>query len=143
MMVASLRVATDGTRSRSNARKRSSREIACAPSAVRSSVSATAEPSVSQLKRGSGVAFSNGMTSRLAPTGTTDWALALMQNRKVQMQTMHDANNARLHFAFCTLNSTIQQPSRTRTSTDMMHWPAPVARHCSVPTSTSEVEQIA
>ena len=100
MMVASLRVATGGTRSRSNARKRSSREIACAPSAVRSSVSATAEPSASQLKRGSWVAFSNGMTSCLAPTGTTDWALALMQNAKCKMQTMHDANNARLHFAF-------------------------------------------
>jgi hypothetical protein len=55
------------------------------------------------VKRGSRVAFSNGMTSCLAPTGTGDWALALMQHAKFKMQTAHD-NIPGLHLAFCILN---------------------------------------
>jgi hypothetical protein len=43
------------------------------------------------------------MTSCLAPTGTGDWALALMQHAKFKMQTAHD-NIPGLHLAFCILN---------------------------------------
>ena len=48
MTVAWLSEATGGTRSRSKARSRSSRVIAGTPSACRSSVRITAEPSLSQ-----------------------------------------------------------------------------------------------
>ena len=106
MMVASLSVDTAGTRRCSNARNRSSRDSACAPSAIRSSVRADTEPSASQLNRGSRVAFSNGMTSCLAPTATSDcaWALVAMQNAKVKMQTATGPISPHVHLAFCILN---------------------------------------
>ncbi len=62
IMVASVSTDEGGTCSRSNACWRSVRVMAPAPSALRSSVSRTAAPSVSQKKRPSRVTFSNGMT---------------------------------------------------------------------------------
>ena len=98
----------------SRARRRDAQPLECsqpvvagerlAPSAVRSSVSTTADASPSQSKRGSRVAFSNGMTSCRAPMATSDWALALsqckMQNAKCKRCMPPVIRVCILHFAF-------------------------------------------
>ena len=68
IIVAFVRGAVTGTCRRSNASRRSSRVIAFAPSALRSSVRRTADASPSQKIRPSRVTFSNGTTrTRLGP----------------------------------------------------------------------------